>query len=471
MNNYKLIIAGKAVEGAQTLDVIDPSTGLVFATAPRASKAQLDEAVAAAKSAFPSWSKTPLADRQKVLLAIAGTLKANAQELAQLLTREQGKPIAETTGEILGSAGLFGYFSTRNLPVSVLEDSDERRVEAHRQPLGVIATIIPWNVPLVLLTTKLAPALLAGNTVVIKPAPSTPLTTLRFAELIKDLLPPGVINVIVDSNDLGAELTSHPDVRKIAFTGSTATGKRVLASAAGTVKRVTMELGGNDAAIVLADVDPKAIAPQLFKAAFQNAGQICMAIKRLYVHADVYDDIAKELSKLADAAVVGSGLQPGTEIGPLQNRMQYEKVRELIEEARLQGRIVAGGTYPDGGGYFIRPTIVRDITDGTRLVDEEQFGPVLPLIKFNDPQEAVSAANASLYGLGASVWSSDIDSAYALANQLEAGTVWVNKHFEIAPNIPYGGAKQSGVGTELGEHSLDEYTQLKVINIAKRTSA
>ncbi|MBI1262007.1 MAG: aldehyde dehydrogenase family protein [Rhizobiales bacterium] len=464
---YKLLIGGKLVDGDQTMDVLNPATEEVLAKCPRASKAQLDQAVAAAKSAFPAWSKTSIDERKKVLNGIADIIEKNSDELARLLTQEQGKPLADATGEILGAAAFFRYFTSLDLPVRIIEDSDQKRVEAHRRPLGVIGAIIPWNFPIVLMAFKVPPALLAGNTIVVKPAPTTSLTTLRFGELIANALPAGVLNIITDANDLGGELTAHPDVRKISFTGSTATGSKVMAGAAALLKRITLELGGNDAGIVLDDVDPKKVAPELFEGAFENNGQVCIAMKRLYVHESIYDEICDELVKIADAAIVGDGLKQGTQLGPLQNKMQFDKVKAIIEEARKDGNIIAGGTTPEKAGYFIRPTIVRDITDGTRLVDEEQFGPVLPVIKYRDMADVIARANASPYGLGGSVWSSNPDRAYEVANQMDSGTIWVNQHGSLGPNIPFGGAKQSGLGSELGEEGLAEFTQLKVINVLK----
>jgi acyl-CoA reductase-like NAD-dependent aldehyde dehydrogenase len=402
-----------------------------------------------------------------VLLAIADALEANANELGRILTQEQGKPLTMAVGEVLGTAAGFRYFASLDTPVQIIEESENRKVEVRRRPLGVIGAIVPWNFPLILMGFKLPPALLAGNTVVLKPAATTPLATLRFAELVKDLLPPGVLNVIADANDLGAELTKHPDVAKISFTGSTETGRRVMAGAAGTLKRITLELGGNDAAIVLDDVDTKAVAAKLFAGAFQNSGQVCIAMKRLYVHDSIYDEMCDELARLADAAVIGDGLEQGAQYGPLQNKAQYDKVLALIEEARTQGAIIAGGVAPDRVGYFIRPTIVRDITDGTRLVDEEQFGPVLPVIKFTETSDAVDRANASPYGLGGSVWSSSVTRAHEVAEQLDCGTVWINKHADLAASIPFAGAKSSGFGVELGEEGLREFTQLQVINAAR----
>ena len=466
MNAYKLLIDGHLVDGDLTMDVINPATEEVLAQCPRGSKAQLNQAVAAAKAAFPAWSKTSMAERKKVLNAIADVVEANAAELARLLTQEQGKPLGDATAEAYGLAAFCRYFTSLDLLDRVIEDSEGRKVEVRRKPLGVIGAIVPWNFPLLLIGLKVPAALLAGNTVVLKPAPTTPLATLRFAELVKDVIPAGVLNIVTDANDLGGELTKHPDVRKISFTGSTATGKKVMSSAAETLKRITLELGGNDAGIVLADVDPKTAAPKIFEGAFQNSGQVCIAMKRLYVHESIYDAMVDELVTLAEAAVVGDGLEQGTTLGPLQNRMQYDKVKEILLDAAKHGTVLAGGDY-EGKGYFIRPTIVRDITDGNRLVDEEQFGPVLPVIKFSDAEDALLRANASPYGLGGSIWSSDLDKAHEMAERMDAGTVWINKHFDLGPHIPFGGAKQSGLGVEMGEEGLAEFTQLQVINAAR----
>ncbi len=467
MGSFKLLIDGRLEDGDSASDVINPATEEAVAACPRASKAQLDKAVAAAKAAFPAWAATPIDERRKVLVAMADVIQNNAPELARLLTQEQGKPIAAATGEVYGASAFFRYFASLDLPPKILDDGPNRKVEVRRRPLGVVGAIVPWNFPIILMAFKVPAALLAGNTIVLKPAATTPLTTLRFAELVKDLVPAGVLNVIADANDLGGALTAHPDVRKISFTGSTETGKKVMAGAADALKRITLELGGNDAAIVLGDVNPEDAASKIFDAAFQNSGQVCIAVKRAYVHESIYDRMCDELARLADAAVVGEGLQQGVQFGPLQNKMQYDKVLGVIEDARKTGKIIAGGTIPEGKGYFIRPTIVRDIEDGTLLVDEEQFGPVLPVIKIKDGEDALARANASLYGLGGSIWSNDLDMAYDLAGRMESGTVWINKHAELDPGVPFGGAKFSGLGTELGEAGLAEFTQSQVINMAR----
>jgi acyl-CoA reductase-like NAD-dependent aldehyde dehydrogenase len=464
MTDFNLLIDGKLVPGDLTMPVLNPATEEVLAQCPRASNAQLDTAVAAAKAAFPGWAATPIEERRKLIVKMAEAIEANVPELARLLTAEQGKPLAEATGEVMGMAGFFRYLGSLDLPMKVIEDSGDRRVEAYRRPLGVVGCIIPWNYPLLILGFKLPPALLAGNTLIVKPAPTTPLSTLKFAELVQNILPKGVLNIIADANDLGDAMTRHPDIRKISFTGSTATGQKVMASAAATLKRITLELGGNDASIVLDDVDPKKVAPGIFEGAFQNSGQVCLAIKRLYVHESVYDEICDELVSIANNTVVDDGSKQGTKLGPLQNKMQYEKVKGFLESARKDGNIIAGGAAMDRPGYFIQPTIVRDIKEGSRLVDEEQFGPVLPVIKYSDNDDVIRRANATNYGLGASVWSSDTARAHKVASQIEAGTVWINKHLDMAPHIPFGGAKHSGIGTEFAEEGLAEFTQLQVIN-------
>jgi acyl-CoA reductase-like NAD-dependent aldehyde dehydrogenase len=438
MSDFNLLIDGKMVPGDQTMPVLNPATEEVLV------RGQLDAAVAAAKAAFPAWSATPIEQRRKLVAEMADVIEANANELARLLTSEQGKPLADATGEVMGMAAFFRYLSSLDLPMRVIEDSGDRRVEAHRRPLGVIGAIIPWNYPLLILSFKLpSVALLAGNTLVAKPAPTTPLSTLKFAELVKDILPKGVLNVITDANDLGDAMTKHPDIRKISFTGSTATGQKVMANAATTLKRITLELGGNDAGIVLDDVDPKKVAPGIFEGAFQNSGQVCLAIKRLYVHESVYDELCNELVAIAKSTVVDDGSKQGTKLGPPQNKMQYEKVKGFLEDARQNGNVIAGGAAMDRPGYFIEPTIVRDIKEGSRLVDEEQFGPVLPVIKYSDNEDVIRRANATNYGLGASVWSSDTARAHKVASALRPArsgststSTWRRTFRSAAPSIP-----------------------------------
>jgi acyl-CoA reductase-like NAD-dependent aldehyde dehydrogenase len=468
--DYALTIDGQSVAGELSQSVVNPATGKSFADAPCASHQQLELAVDAAERAFVTWGATSIEERQQLLRRIADTIDANRGELAPLLTREQGKPLRRAHGEVKATAAFFRYFAGLDIPEETVEESATRSVVLRRKPLGVVAAILPWNYPLLTLANKLPACLLAGNTVVLKPAPTTPLTTLRLCELIAPLLPPGVVNAIADRGELGSALASHPKVRKVSFTGSTVTGQKVMAAAAGTLKRLTLELGGNDAAIVLDDVDVQSTAKAVFDSAFENSGQVCLAIKRLYVHADVHDEMCAALSALAEKAVVGDGMQDGVQFGPVQNKAQYDRVRELIADARAHGNVESGEGAVHAEGYFIRPTIVRDVTDGVRLVDEEQFGPVLPVIKVHSAEEAINLANASPYGLGGSVWTKNEEFGKHIASRLEAGTVWVNKHQDIAPNIPFSGAKSSGLGVEFGLPGVLEFTQMQVMNLLPRQS-
>jgi acyl-CoA reductase-like NAD-dependent aldehyde dehydrogenase len=427
----------------------------------------LEEAVAAATRAFAAWPARPLEERGALLAVLADALEAAQTKFARLLTEEQGKPLSDAQGEIALAIAVIRYFASLDLPLEVLKEDAAQKVVRQHRPLGVVAAITPWNFPVLLLAIKVAPALLAGNTVVAKPAPTTPLTTLKFGELCARHLPAGVVNIIVDRNDLGGALTAHPGVAKVAFTGSTATGKKVMESAAGTLKRLTLELGGNDAAIVLDDADPKEVAPKIYAAAMFNSGQACIAIKRLYVHDSIYDAVCDELRRLARETVVGDGLDSKTQMGPLQNRAQFEKVKAFLDDARQNGKVVAGGRVIEREGYFVQPTIVRDISDDARLVREEQFGPALPVLRYSEIDDAIARANDTDYGLGGSVWSSDRDRAFAVATRIHSGTVWVNKHLDVALDAPFAGAKQSGIGAELGREGLEEFTQATIINIAK----
>ena len=467
MREFKLLINGKLVSGATRFDVINPATEEVLAEAPRADRAQLDEAVGAAKAAFPAWSVVPIRERGALLLKLADALEARQDEFARLLTEENGKPLPEAVWEIGGATGILRYYATLDLPLKVLREDAAKKIVLQRTPLGVVAAILPWNYPVFLLTLKAASALVTGNTLIAKPAPTTPLTTLRFGEICSEILPAGVVNVIVDQNDLGDALSGHPDVAKVTFTGSTATGKKVMGSAAATLKRLTLELGGNDAAIVLDDVDPIEVAPKLFAAATKNAGQTCLAAKRLYVHDSQYDEICEELGRLARETMVDDGLKQGTQMGPLQNKVQFEKVKGFLEEAKQKGKIVAGGEVPSRKGYFIPPTIVRDIPDNSRLVSEEQFGPIVPVLRYSDVDDAIARVNDSDYGLGGSVWSKDIDRAFEVAARIESGIVWVNKCLDVSLDVAVGGVKHSGIGAEHGQEGLEAFTQAKVISMAK----
>jgi acyl-CoA reductase-like NAD-dependent aldehyde dehydrogenase len=467
--SHQMLIGGALHSSSVWLDVVNPATGKAFTRVPRATAAQLEAAVAAAKQAFPRWSKTSMDERRKKLLQLADRIHEATDRIAKVLTTEQGKTLAQANVEAGAAEAFCRYFAAAQFPpVEVLDDTPTGRVEVHRRPLGVVACIAPWNFPFLIAVYKMAPAVLAGNTIILKPAPTTPVTTLMLGEMAQDLFPPGVVNTLVDNNDLAPLLTAHKDIAKIAFTGSTATGKKVMGSAATGLKRVTLELGGNDAAIVLDDADPKKIAPKLFDAAFLNSGQVCIAIKRLYVHDKLYDALCAELATLTQNAIVGDGADSNTHFGPLQNKMQFDKVQGFLTDARTHGKVVAESPIKHGSdGYFVPITLVRDIKEGTRIVDEEQFGPILPVIRYTNVDDVIRRANDSPYGLGASVWSSDLTRAHDVARQIDSGTVWINQHLAFGPHIPFGGAKESGIGVEWGREGLLEYTGMHVINIAK----
>jgi acyl-CoA reductase-like NAD-dependent aldehyde dehydrogenase len=467
MSDFAMTIAGRSVPAVDSFEVINPATGAAFTTAPECTKGQLDTAMQAAADAYRTWRRDE-AGRREVLQGCAAVLTERAGELAPILTREQGKPLPQAFAEIMGAAMWFTYTATLQLPVEVLQDDASAHVEVRRRPLGVVAAITPWNFPLILATWKLAPALLAGNTVVLKPSPYTPLTTLKLGELLRDVVPPGVVNVVSGGNDLGGWMTTHPVPRKISFTGSVATGKKVAAAAAPDLKRVTLELGGNDPAIVLPDANPKEIAAKLFWGAFQNCGQVCSAIKRVYAPEAMYDALVGELAEIARGVRVGNGLEDDVQMGPLNNRPQFERVKELVEDAKQHGaRIAAGGETLGGDGYFYRPTVVAEVSDGVRLVDEEQFGPALPIVAYRKVEDAVESANATHFGLGGSVWSSDVDRATEVARELDCGTAWVNQHLELSPATPFGGAKWSGIGVENGPWGLYGFTELQTVNVAR----
>lgn len=463
---FRLLIDGKLVDGASTLDVVNPATGSVFATCARADAGQLDEAVAAAKQAFPGWAAKPFSERRDRLERWADAIEARQDDFARLLTQEQGKPLPQAIYEMAGTIGLLRTFAAMELDNEVLRDDGVTKIIRQWTPLGVVAAITPWNFPMLLLMMKLAPGLAAGNTMVAKPAPTTPLTTLLLGELAASILPAGVLNVIVDQNDLGPQITAHPDIAKIAFTGSTATGKRVMQAAAGSLKRLTLELGGNDAAIVLDDADVNIVAPGIFGAAMLNAGQVCLAAKRVYAPRSLYEPLCAELARLANEAIVDDGEKQGTQIGPIQNRAQFDKLQEFLDDAHASGTVIAGGSALERDGFFIAPTIVRDIADDAKLVREEQFGPVLPILLYDDLDEAIQRANHSEYGLGGTIWTSNPDRAVEVAMKIDSGTIWVNKHLDLPFDVPFGGAKQSGFGAELGREGMEEFTQSKIINVA-----
>lgn len=465
-----LTINGAAVAGADQFDVINPATEEVFAQSPAASLDQLEQAVAAAQAAFPGWRDTPREERNALIDKMGDAIAAHEDELAELLVAEQGKPLANAREqEVQTSVAWCRAVTGLDLPVKVLEDNDEYRSELHHRPLGVVAGITPWNYPLNTAVWKILPAIATGNTVVLKPSPHTPLTTLRLGEIIRDIFPPGVVNVVAGGNEIGQRLSEHPAVHKITLTGSVATGKKVMAAAAqSNLKRVTLELGGNDAAIVMPDVDIAEVVGPLFWFAFLNTGQVCIAIKRLYIHEAIYDALTAALVEYAKHIPIGNGMDEGVLLGPLQNRMQYEKVIDYIDGAKAEGgEFLCGGEVPSQPGYFVPVTVVGGLRDDARLVAEEPFGPVLPVLKFSDVDDVVARANNSPYGLGASIWTKDLALAADMAARIEAGSVWINHHMAKKADAPFGGFKESGVGVENTELGLAEFTNVQVIRLPK----
>ena len=461
-----MTIGGKAASSASHLDVRNPATGQVFAAVPDAGAAELEAAIAAARNAFPAWRDTPWADRAAIVNRIGETIAANAAELAAMLTREQGKPAEQARFEVMAAAQWCQATASLTLPDREIEAGPGRRQVTRYVPIGVVAGISPWNFPVVLSIWKVAPALLAGNTLVLKPSPFTPMTVLRIGELVRDFVPAGVLNIITGGDALGPLMTAHPGFDKVSFTGSTATGRRVMASAAPTLKRLTLELGGNDAAIVMPDVNVPETAEKLFWSAFTNSGQVCVATKRAYVHDDIYDVFRDELAKLAQAVPMGDGSQQGTALGPIQNKPQYDRVKGLLADCEANGYRLLQGEAPQGEGFFVPVTLVDNPPEDSRIVQEEQFGPILPLVRFTDVEDALAKANNTDMGLAGTVWSADTDAAMRIAERMDTGNVWINEGLALSPFAAFGGRKQSGLGVENGIEGLMAYTEPKTFLVA-----
>ncbi len=469
LNEFKLIINGQSCLGeAGELDIINPATATLAARCAKASIAQVDQAVTAAKAAFKGWQRCSHEERKSILHKIADGIEKHAETLAELIVLEQGKPLALAQMEVQGAIGWTRYTAGLDLPVEIIEDSEQKRIERHYQPLGVVASITPWNWPLMIAVWHIMPALRAGNVVINKPSEFTPLATLKLCEIIQQEVPAGVISIVVGDGEVGEALSSHPDVQKVVFTGSTRTGQHIMSGAVKTLKHLTLELGGNDAGIVLPDADLDQIANRIFDMAFLNGGQTCAALKRLYVHESQYDALAQKLADIANAQVVGDGMAAETTFGPVQNKLQYDKVKALIADAIAQGaKALSGNQVLPEQGYFIAPTILTGLDDACRVVQEEQFGPVLPILKYQSIDDAIARANASEFGLGGSIWSQDLKAAQFYAAQLQCGTVWINTHAEVVPHAAFGGWKMSGIGAEFGLEGLLENTIGQTLHMNK----
>jgi acyl-CoA reductase-like NAD-dependent aldehyde dehydrogenase len=468
METYDALLASITPDSGETRTILDPATGTLVGEAPVHTVEDLEKAVAAAMAAQPAWASLGHDARSAALLKAADAVERSAEELARLLSREQGKPLNGPNArfELGACAAWLRAAATTPLEPETVVDDGETYAQLHYRPIGVVGAIGPWNWPMMITIWQIAPALRMGNAVVVKPSEYTPLSVLALIQVLNQELPEGLLTVVSGGREVGARLAEHPAIGKIMFTGSTATGKAIIRSSADTVKRLTLELGGNDAGIVLPDADPAAIAEGLFWGAFINTGQTCAALKRLYVHDDIYDAVCEELTKVAAAMPMGVGLDDNNFLGPLQNRAQYDIVAGLVEAARDSGaRIILGGNPDtDQPGNFYPATLVADIDDDNPLVAEEQFGPALPIIRYSTVDEAVAKANGLDVGLGASVWSADVAAARAVAARLEAGTVWINKHGAVDPRVPFGGAKQSGYGLEFGVEGLKALGVPQVIN-------
>ncbi|KAL2785346.1 aldehyde dehydrogenase domain-containing protein [Aspergillus keveii] len=463
------VIAGRLETTAATTHGINPSTLEPNPAVPLASEGDVDRAVAAARKAFEVWSETPLHERRQALVSFADSLAENKAGFARMLTTEQGKPLTMAEMEIDASVRWLKEQANLPFPEDVIADNEEQRITTSYTPLGVAAAIVPWNFPLMLACGKVAPALLTGNALILKPSPFTPYCGLKLAELGQKHFPPGVLQALSGDDSLGPMLTEHPDIDKISFTGSTATGKRVMQSCSHTLKRVTLELGGKDPAIVCDDVDLMAVVPQACILT------LCVAIKRVYVHSSIYEQFLNVFVKITQSLVVGDGFG-ASHLGPVQNKAQYVRVQSFLQDIKKTNcTVAAGGEATDekkpGPGYFVTPTIVDNPPDDSMVVTEEPFGPVVPILKWTSEDEVIRRANNLDYGLGASVWTKDTERASRISKKLKAGTVWINSHLLLNPLAPFGGHKKSGLGAEWGVEGLKSYCNTQTFFWTKKAGA
>jgi len=468
-------INGKAVEAirGEFFDIINPATGELIDRVPMGTGNDVAAAVEAASSAFGNWASTSPQQRAGVFYRAGEIIRQRKDSLAALITKEQGKPLIEARNEIEGFANVLEYYCglTGSFHGGFIQVPQNGYAMTVKKPLGVCAAIIPWNMPALIMAWKIGPALISGNTLVLKPASNTPLTNLTLASILSEAgLPAGVLNVVTGPGELvGEALVSNHKVKKVSFTGESVTGKRVSELAASGKKRVTLELGGSDPMLICDDADLESAVVGALRGRFYNCGQTCTAVKRLYV----FESIAEEFIKKLEAAIrklrVGNGMNENIDMGPLNNRRQWEYVKELVAEIEVkdEGRIITGGKVPANSacnrGYFFEPTLIVDVPRASRLLKEEVFGPVLPVVRVKDLDEAIEEANNSSCGLGASIWTKNLDRAISGCEQLDAGIIWINQHLKIAPEVPFGGVKESGIGRENGPYALSEYLDLKTI--------
>ncbi len=465
--NSNLILNGVSVQGlGASVAVLNPANETVLAEVASATVTQVNEAVQAAKAAFSSWQHTPDAEINTVFAKIAADLRAEQAQIARLITLEQGKTLALAQFEVEAGASWIEYLASLEVPVQTITEPSGKTIKVYNRPLGVVASITPWNWPLMIAVWHIFPALKTKNCVLNKPSEYTPLSTIKLVEIINRHVPAGVCSLVLGRGEVGQALSEHPDVAKVTFTGSTRTGQSILSHSVSSLKSVVLELGGNDAGIVLEDADLDVAAERIFGSAFLNGGQTCAALKRLYVHDSIFDALCEKLVKLADQQVLGDGLDPAVNFGPVQNKMQYDKVNAMIQDALAQGgKIISAQPELPKSGYFIAPTLITGIKEGVALVDEEQFGPVLPIVKFSSIDEVLQRSNDSDFGLGGSVWSRDIEKAQQVASQMQTGTVWINSHSDLSPAAPFGGWKLSGLGYSFGLDGLLLFTHKQAVHI------
>lgn len=469
---YKLLVNGALEDGSgEPIKVYNPANNELLAEAPSASKEQVDRAINGAKKAFKTWKELTWDERAEYLVQFADALQEHELEFKQLLCREQGKPLATKAAECIDfTIDWIRDYSKLRLEPNILEDNDQHLVYTEYVPLGVVGMIMPWNFPFLLSLWQIAPALLVGCTVVLKPSSFTPLTSLRFGEIAAQVLPPGVLNVLAGSGkEVGDAIVESPDVAGIAFTGSIGTGKKIMASAADNFKRLTLELGGNDACVVLPDADLDKIIPTVAWAALGNSGQWCIAVKRIYVHSSIHDKFVKKLVGFVSKLKLGDGMDPDTDLAAINNKRQYEKLLDMLQDIKMNGyNIVYGGDVDESlEGNFIPVTVVDNPPEDSRIVQEEQFGPIIPVMSYETVEEAIDRANNTKFGLGASVFGEDRELVNKVAKKLEAGTVWANEIHIHDVNFPFGGIKNSGLGIENGIVGLEEYCDSKTYMIAK----
>ncbi|KAL2213292.1 aldehyde dehydrogenase-like protein [Sarocladium strictum] len=468
------IVNGEFRSTATTRHSIDPATAEPLPEVPVADQNQLDLAVGYARDASKTWSQTTHEERAKLILAFADVVEANRAELEKLQTMEQGKPLGLANQEVTMALSWLRTFATMKLEDEVLQDDDDKTIYSTRVPLGVCGAIVPWNWPILLGLGKVGPALMTGNTVIMKPSPFTPYCDLKLGELGMSIFPKGVFQVLSGDDSLGPWMTSHPDIDMISFTGSIHTGKLVAESCAKTLKRYVLELGGNDAAIVCNDVDIEKTVPAISTLSFLNSGQICMLTKRIYVHEDIYDKFKDAMVEFTKNNIkTGGGFEAGVINGPIQNSMQYEIVKDMYAQIGPCGWNVAleGSVVESKKGYFITPSIIDNPPDDSRIVLEEPFGPIVPLLKWSSEEDVLARANSLKTGLGASVWTKNLANGEKMARGLSAGSVWVNNHFQVAPNVPFGGHKESGVGMEWGIEGFKHFTNSRSLWVFKKTFA